>query len=1000
MAWNQLMFGGTEEKPWFIPFGHPMANDLNVCGGKGGNSALQYTWVEMEAGQELSKVPAEEHVAIVKRLNEIKSRIPFSYIASDHFVAHLCQKHGVDQCYTKLFDGVDLMNIPKKTMEDIGIAMKEKIMGIIGNMSDEVFNQCTDDDLIKFGIYDEITAIESMFKIIELITGQKVVSTRSNGVKEDGTKFGFHGKGKTTLYRVNPLEVFRGCLVSIASRYEQAWQSYVYDNSTHEERQQFDQFTTEFAVLIMNMIPNQTEGGTSWTVHAGSGNEKTVILQKSPLNGESSVASVGTTDEYVFDKELLLAGAGANALVSKRKGETLKKMARQADGSTEFIDTTDDERNKFLLLDGEAADQALTCVLLDTLYGRTCGDYEDGKTRYPANTPVILPGKIAIENDQPVLYTFQEVELAEEYVEQYVVQGRPTTLKLLDRNKDIAYRLGTQEDNFDKGMYADRLHSTSGTKAGSPRKCVARGVVIFGDIHDSKYDNWTIDEVFADWLAPAREFADAHQVAFEDVPLIGVFTETTNGMEPYLKPFKALFNFKGGNGNSHTIGYAGEIDVLAGYGLDDYPTVGELATVDGEDGKITFYKGELPFTIVSTDISNMPVSDIRVGQICGAIDSFPINDVRYNRPENNIGGLDLGRAESLYASIKFSPFTMRAITNGTYWDAVEKYIEASGLGEKQAEKERRTAQKIHDDALYVSRAYGSPLEYVEKQYQYFVATAGVYNKGFVAILRALDSKQDEMNELLGAKYFAYLYNDITLPAYQVRGALMLTHPAYRFIVELEMKAIMHCNNVMGYNHVHYEYAYLRQQSEQEKLDEIARSIGFNPANNYMMAELGTNFVQAHRYLGYIAQRALDADAWKEKFVKRLGKTVRVANAGVKHGGNDAESNMTDISRLGKTPINQQQRREINDDLSYTLNQARDLVFEKFGIYIELGYCGNAVSLDYEIGKILLKNGYDSLAVTPPNVFAVTYALAGVPMDGLQEFALIQPKFTEVAELVA
>ena len=239
-----------------------------------------------------------------------------------------------------------------------------------------------------------------------------------------------------------------------------------------------------------------------------------------------------------------------------------------------------------------------------------------------------------------------------------------------------------------------------------------------------------------------------------------------------------------------------------------------------------------------------------------------------------------------------------------------------------------------------------------------------------------------------------------MPAHQVRGALMLTHPAYRFVVELEMQAIKHCNDVMGYDHVHYEYAYLRQQSEQEKLDEIARSINFNPANNYMMAELGTNFVQAHRYLGYLAERALESGAWKMKFVKRLGKEVKVANAGVKHGGNDAESNLTDISRLGKTPITQEQRRQINYDLSLTLNDARDKVFEKYGVYIELGYCGNAVSLDYEIGKILRNNGYDSVAVTPPNVFAVTYALAGVPMDGLQEFELIQPAFSDVVEYAA
>ncbi len=983
VTWDRLVFGGTDEKPWFVPFGHDMANNLNVCGGKGGNSARQYQWIEMGIGRSLTPFDEEQFNEKRQQLISAKARVPFSYVATDFLVDFICRKFGVDSFYTLQFATLDKNNIQMQEMEAIGRQMHTKIMSIIGGLSDEAFNKMADAELDAMGVLEPILAIEQAIQVTSIITGMKCVSTRSNGVKEDGLSKGFHGKGKTTLYRINPLEIFRGCLISISSRYENAWLWYVYENCTAEEKASFDVFTTEFAVLIMHMIPYQIEGGTTWTVQATSGNDAIVNLQKTVKNGEASVGSRGGADEYVFDKELLLKGKRGKALVSKEKGLTLEKLVRnEATGETEFVETTPEERNNYLLTDDEAADQALTCVIIDEFCGRTTGDYENGKTLYKAGEEVIIAGKLAIENGEPVIYSAQTVILAEDYVEHYLVQGRPTTLTLLPRDKDISYKLGTASNNFDKSVYAKYKDFEGGVRAGSPYKNVAKGVVVFGDIHDEQWAGMTMEQVFHIWEEPVRAFAAKHNMPVNQIPKIGIFTETTNAMEPYMHGYVFFGNFNGGNPNSHTMGYAGEANVLAGYNIMKLPAVGEFYTIDAENGMV-FYKKELPYTIEQTDISNMPVSPIEISAISGVRSDAGNISYRFNRPKNNMGGKGLARLESLYAALVYSPFVYYALTNGTYWDLVEAYIQSKNMDESQALHERADAQKIQIEVIAISRAYSTPLEYFQHQLRYFVATDGVFNKGHKVVTRACDYKWAEFAKQPGAKYFIKQFESLQQPKDKLRGAMLLTHPASRFIVEAEMQAIKYVREEMGYDHVYYEYAYVRQLREMQALDAIAEKVGIDPAKNYLMLELGSNFVQGERYLMYMAEKALKNGAYQNEYVPRLGRIVKVAIAQCKQGGNDTESNLTDTDRLAGAYTTRQESEEINHDSSALACMHRDAVFQKTGIYIKLGYCGNAVSLNYKVGLILMKNGYDSVSVTPYNMIKVCYALAGVEIDGEQ-----------------
>ncbi len=1001
-SWNELCFGGTQEEPWFIPFGHLLARDVPIAGGKGANSSRQYEWTEMGQGRDITQLSEADFNKYINMLKETKTRVPFSYIATDYYVCDLLKRFGVDVFYTQLWASYDLANLKADEIELVGNMMREKIMSICGNLTDAEFNKMTNDQLEEMGILDDILAIEKMFEIISLITGQKIVSTRSNGVAEDGKSKGFHGKGKTTLYRINPLEIFRGNLISIASRYENAWQSYVYTNASDDAKLEFDKFTTEFAVLIMNMIPNQTEGGTTWTVESASGNEDTVILQKTVKNGEASVASVGGADEFIFSKKLLLAGYGALALIGKSKGETLKKLERAENGETHFVDTTPEERNIFLLTDKEAAEQALSAVAVDMLYGRTTGDFENGRTLYKAGEQVIIPGRLVVEDGMPVLYTASEVVFEKDYVEHYMVQGRPTTLTLLSKDVDITYRLGTQENNFSKNPYQEcRLFST-GTRAGSPYKNVAKGVVVFGDIHDPSLAGLTMAQIFYIWEKPVRDYAEKNNIPLAEVPKIGIFTETTNHMEPYLAKYAFLGNFEGGNPCSHTIGYCGEINILGGYNILQKPETGNYCTIDAEDGVITFYEGELPYTIITTDITDMPESPIPISAISGVSSDAGNIAYRFNRKNKKNGGIGLARLEALYAALGFSPFIYKSITDGAFMQDVEAWINKQITTGKITDpdafyaKEMEEASKMYDAVMYQTRAYATPMEYLEVQIRYFAAKYGVYNEDFKVVIRSCDYKFEEFKGQPGAKYYIDAFAYLQVPEDQLRGAMLLTQPACRFIVEAEMKAIKYCREVLGYKHVSYEYAFVRTVREYKALDEISNAVGLDASLNYLMLEIGNNFVGGKRFLMHLAEKALIASTYYEEYVPQLGKIVKVAYAECKQGGNDTESSLFMISRLAGSYVTTQEREEVNDDSSFLANQLRVEVYNATGIWIKLGYCGNAVSVNYKIGEILMRNGYDSISVTPYNIIRLTYKLAGRDMDGVTKYEIVKPMYVAQA----
>ncbi len=933
---NLPVFGGSTTKPWLIPFGHSLARQKEIAGGKGHNCSIQFEFTEGIASWNdykhfYDKIPAElkltrhEFRKCMKELKERKARVPFGYIPTVHFVEYLMKKHGIDLYYENLISEYDVHNLTKDSMEEIGLKMQAQIIAI--KPSNE-----------------ELEHIENALVQIEKITGKRLVSVRSNGIIEDGTYHGFHGKGKTELYRTTALEVFEAMLVSISSRHLQPWNNYMYTYVFNNDRQQFTTFQHDFAMVMMDMIPNQRAGGTIWTIDNTVGHTGVVILNMTPKNGEASVASKGGAHRYELDKIALRQNK--YALVSKTLGVAEKMLVRnEQNGANEFVDVADDVKQNFLLKDEEAAEMAKIAMIFDKLYGRVSGDYEAG----PSD-----------DADGNTYYDF--------------VQGRPITAHFEDPNVVKTYRLGTKT-TVEESPFADKIVLAEGEQVGA--LAITCGFAYVKAVNTKEWEHATMHDFFAELEQLRKEKAILLGCEPWQVPIIGIFDETTQQMEPWLGEMRA-FGSNSGNTTGHTAGYAGEIDVPA---FVSAPSVmgkiktGDLITLDTSTGEPRIYKGELPYVISKTSVSNIPISPIWVSSICGSRQQARKVAYKFARKAHNIGGIDLARLESTYAMLAIFPNVFQDVTNGTFLDLVREYVKrthgARSYDEVLAE-EMMVAEGIVEKVMQMSYGYATPQEYFEKQIQYTMATMlSAYrfeDFSYNVTLRSCDLKMEEFGKQPGAKYYTHFFKGIVKE--DMRGAMLLTHDKFRFIYESELKAVAFCRNVMGFENLDYENAFIRTTREKELLDQISDAMGVDSASNSMMFELPSNFTGATRFMKHLIRRPYNHPI--------KGK---MASAKIKIGGNDGVYTNRCLNRLSSKYLTRDEQNESFADCVTLTAAARDAIYTETGIYINLGSCGNGPSLYSEQAQLLKELGYDRVAVTPAKIIPLVFILTGKSMEG-------------------
>jgi len=205
------------------------------------------------------------------------------------------------------------------------------------------------------------------------------------------------------------------------------------------------------------------------------------------------------------------------------------------------------------------------------------------------------------------------------------------------------------------------------------------------------------------------------------------------------------------------------------------------------------------------------------------------------------------------------------------------------------------------------------------------------------IVRFSDFKSNEYKNLLGGNYYE---PDEENPMIGWRGASRYYSEEYKKAFELECKAIKYVREVMNFKNVIVMIPFCRTVEEcklvLENMERHGLKRGENGMQVYLMCEIPSNVIEADEFSPYID--------------------------GVSIGGNDLLQLTLGVDRDSEKITHLSN----NENVSY-----RRLISNAIHTYkkngIKVGFCGQQPSDSVEFCEFLIKEGIDSISVTPDSV---------------------------------
>jgi pyruvate,water dikinase len=191
------------------------------------------------------------------------------------------------------------------------------------------------------------------------------VAVRSSATAEDLPEASFAGQQETFLNVAGEQALLAACKRCYASLFTDRAISY-------REHHRFDHLKVALSVGVQEMVRSDRAGaGVMFSIDTDSGFPSVVLINASWGLGESVVAGKVDPDEYLVFKPLL-DRPGLNPVISKTVGGKRTKIVYgwSHEQPTRTIETTDDERNGFVLEDQEILQLARWACLIEDHYGR------------------------------------------------------------------------------------------------------------------------------------------------------------------------------------------------------------------------------------------------------------------------------------------------------------------------------------------------------------------------------------------------------------------------------------------------------------------------------------------------------------------------------------------------------------------------------------------------------------------------------------------------------
>jgi pyruvate,water dikinase len=380
--------------------------------------------------------------------------------------------------------------------------------------------------------------------------------------------------------------------------------------------------------------------------------------------------------------------------------------------------------------------------------------------------------------------------------------------------------------------------------------------------------------------------------------------------EPIMKKAAAIVTNRGSR-TCHAAIVARELGVPAIVGCLDATSIlrdGMTVTVSCCEGDVGYvYRGELPFEKTETSLKDLPtVSTPIMLNVASPELAFKFSGI----PNAGVG---LAREEFIINNyIQVHPLALLQ----------HRELNDAGLTERIKELTRGYES---EEAFFVHKlSYG-----VAK-----IASAFYPNR---VIVRFSDFKSNEYENLLGGKYFEPREEN---PMLGWRGASRYYSEEYRRAFGLECKAIKRVREQMGLMNVVVMIPFCRTVSELLKVYAVMESYGLKRGENglevYLMAEIPSNILLADEFSEHIDGFSIGSNDLTQLTLGLDRDSALVAE--LYDERNDAVKRM--ISMLIKTA-------------------------KKHGV--KVGICGQGPSDFPDFAEFLVKEGIDSISVTPDSV---------------------------------
>lgn len=188
------------------------------------------------------------------------------------------------------------------------------------------------------------------------------VAVRSSATAEDLPTASFAGQQESYLNvsgTEHLLEACRACLASLFT-----------DRAlTYRKEKGFDHMEVALSVGVQKMVRSDgASAGVMFTLEPESGFRDVVVIDGAWGLGEVVVQGTVSPDEFMVFKPLL-DREGARPIVKRERGQKNHKLVYGEDGGTKLIETTPEERDGYVLSDGEVVRLARWGRTIEAHYG-------------------------------------------------------------------------------------------------------------------------------------------------------------------------------------------------------------------------------------------------------------------------------------------------------------------------------------------------------------------------------------------------------------------------------------------------------------------------------------------------------------------------------------------------------------------------------------------------------------------------------------------------------